>query len=211
MTKNKLNNKSNLIVSIDDYNEKNVQLALQIKKIGLQAIFYIDTGQPVAEIQIKAINALGHEIGCHTVHHPPDMKLLSPEAQLAEIEVAKKTIEENIGKPCKSFAYPRGRYNEHTIEALKKAGFETARTTIVLETENNDPYRMHTTVHAYDGRKEYKGRKWRELADFYLDHVMKNGGDMHVWGHTKELIENNQYVEFLDFLKHAVKLAKESA
>jgi peptidoglycan/xylan/chitin deacetylase (PgdA/CDA1 family) len=65
------------------------------------------------------------EIGGHTVSHPI-LAALPRTAQLAEIEQSKNRLEEILGHPVTSFAYPYGGtsdYTEETVAAVRQAGY----------------------------------------------------------------------------------------
>jgi len=74
----------------------------------------------------------GISFGAHTVSHPVLAKSL-PEQMADEIIRSKQTVEKQIRKEVRHFAYPFGRYgdfNDDTKRILQTAGFETAVTTI---------------------------------------------------------------------------------
>ena len=76
---------------------------------------------------------LSHEIelGGHTVRHPV-LSTLGPEAQREEIGGGRQGLEEGAGASLRAFAYPFGRrwdFDEHSVEAVRAAGFESAVTT----------------------------------------------------------------------------------
>ena len=65
------------------------------------------------------------EVGAHTVTHPV-LSALPIEAQNAEVQQSKSDLEEVLGRPVTSFAYPFGSaadYTEETIAAARRAGF----------------------------------------------------------------------------------------
>ena len=69
------------------------------------------------------------EIGSHTVTHP--VLTESPLAlQRDEVEKSKITLEEILGHPVKSFAYPYGAYAAETTAIVRDAGFTCACSTI---------------------------------------------------------------------------------
>lgn len=182
-----ISNNVQLVLSFDDYHPANIRLAELLKKYDLPATFFIETLTPGAEQQIKQLSKMGFEIGSHTMGHPPDIKQLSAEALRAELETSKLQIEGWTKKECRVFAYPRGRFNDDVVKAVERAGYTEARTTHVLKTAVEDPLRMPTTIHIFNGRKEYDGRPWMVMADFYLDYVKRTGGIFHLWGHAFEL------------------------
>jgi len=68
------------------------------------------------------------EIGSHTVTHPV-LSALPLIAQRAEMDGSKACLEEILGRPVASFAYPfggRSHYTEQTVAAVREAGFERA-------------------------------------------------------------------------------------
>lgn len=188
--------KGRVCLSFDDYHPLNLRIDEILHKEGICATFFIETREKAAQLQIRELFERGHEIGAHTIHHPMDLKLLHGVEAMSEIEGSKKMIESIIQRPCTVFAYPRGRFNDDVVAMVKKAGFEEARTTHVLKTECEDVLRMPTTVQIFNGRKEYNGRPWLQLAKFYLDHVVKNGGTLHIWGHANELEREGYWYEF---------------
>lgn len=193
--------KAKLIVSIDDYHPENLRLAADLRELGIRAMFYVETQPDGAHEQVTAIHGLGHEIGCHTWSHPGDMKLLNVEEMRAEIEIAKRQIEDATGCVPRSIAYPRGRFNDLVIQVAQACGFDEGRTTHVGQLQADDPMRQGTTVHAYNGRKEYHGRSWRTMADFWWAQAKREGGTFHIWAHLFELERDGQYQPFLDFLR----------
>lgn len=73
--------------------------------------------------QLRRCAANGVEIGSHTRTHPV-LALCTEEELTAELVGSKKEIEERIGTPCHTIAFPNGNYNEHTIRACEAAGYK---------------------------------------------------------------------------------------
>ena len=83
--------------------------------------------------QIKEMAGHSISFGAHTVNHPI-LSRTSMEIAEREIQESKKTIEEKIGRPVTSFAYPFGKksqYNADIFPILQNCGFECAVTTNV--------------------------------------------------------------------------------
>ena len=84
--------------------------------------------------------------GAHTVTHPILTRMSAREAR-DEIVRSKSSIEEKLGRPVVSFAYPNGTradFDEPIKRALKDAGFECAVTTIWgTNHSETDPYELH--------------------------------------------------------------------
>ena len=77
---------------------------------------------------IKELEKLGHEIGCHTAGH----KHLIQESQSiieSEIFLSLKYLKDKDFNVA-TFAYPYGGYDDRVIEIIKQAGFAGARSTI---------------------------------------------------------------------------------
>lgn len=79
---------------------------------------------------VKELSANGIELGAHTASHPI-LTRISLDNTSGELSKSKKRIEEEIGKPILSFAYPNGQssdFNNEVVDRVQKAGFEIAFT-----------------------------------------------------------------------------------
>ena len=65
------------------------------------------------------------EVGAHTVTHP-SLSALPMALQQSEIQESKKYLEEIIGRPVRSFAYPHGDYTADTVSIVRETGFSCA-------------------------------------------------------------------------------------
>jgi peptidoglycan/xylan/chitin deacetylase (PgdA/CDA1 family) len=68
------------------------------------------------------------EVGAHTVTHPA-LSTLPPASQRDEILGSKAHLEEVLGRPVTSFAYPYGQpshYTDETVSLVREAGFACA-------------------------------------------------------------------------------------
>lgn len=85
------------------------------------------------------------EVGCHTVTHP-QLSALDADSQRREIDESKARLEEILGRPVTSFAYPYGRecdYSFETVGLVRGAGFDCACTTSVGTVGRGaDPFRL---------------------------------------------------------------------
>jgi peptidoglycan/xylan/chitin deacetylase (PgdA/CDA1 family) len=85
------------------------------------------------------------EVGCHTMTHP-QLSSLSPSMQSNEIYGCKEYLENIIGHPVKSFAYPYGGqedYTSETVSLVRGMGFSSACSTLPgLVTKNSDPLQL---------------------------------------------------------------------
>jgi peptidoglycan/xylan/chitin deacetylase (PgdA/CDA1 family) len=68
------------------------------------------------------------EVGCHTMTHP-QLSSLSPSMQSDEIRGCKEYLEEILGHPVESFAYPYGGQDDYTgdtVSLVRGMGFSSA-------------------------------------------------------------------------------------
>jgi peptidoglycan/xylan/chitin deacetylase (PgdA/CDA1 family) len=139
-------------VTFDDgYKDNFINAVPVLKNLKISATFFITTGFinkfvcPKEETQldyrklfmswddIKNLSNDGFGIGCHTVNHNI-LSSLSKNGMAAEIKGSQKEIEEKIGKPVYSFAYPHGDFRDCpfklAIPILKECGIRLAVTTV---------------------------------------------------------------------------------
>ena len=190
-------------ISIDDGDQLDLRSADLLRDLGFAeyTTFFIPLKCGLSNTEIKEI-AEDFEIGGHTISHPQDLKLLKGNALAVEVGAPSGYLRKLIGKPIMKFAYPRGRFNDVVVEAVRKAGYMEARTAHVLKTDYNDPFRKPTTIHIYNGRKEYKGKGWGYWAYKLLD---ESPPYFHVWWHSWEVDRDGQWEALEKFLKYAKK------
>ena len=77
---------------------------------------------------IREMQDGGIEFGAHTVTH---CHLPSTDDRTAreEIRASREAVEAITGRPCRSFAYPFGKYEPRHVDIVRDAGFESAVTT----------------------------------------------------------------------------------
>lgn len=82
--------------------------------------------------QLHTLATDGFEMGAHTRTHSI-LARVSPQQLPDEIEGCKEEIEQRLGVPVWYFAYPNGRradYGPEVVEAVSKAGYQAAVTTV---------------------------------------------------------------------------------
>jgi peptidoglycan/xylan/chitin deacetylase (PgdA/CDA1 family) len=67
-------------------------------------------------------------IGSHTLSHPDDMRLLTPEQQEKELAESKQVLERQLGHPIPDLAYPNGKEDATTEQIARKIGYRMAFT-----------------------------------------------------------------------------------
>jgi peptidoglycan/xylan/chitin deacetylase (PgdA/CDA1 family) len=76
--------------------------------------------------QVAATAAQGASFGAHTRTHPILSRLSAAACEYDEIDGSKRRIEERLGFPVRSFAYPNGHsgdFTAATVGAVRRAGF----------------------------------------------------------------------------------------
>jgi peptidoglycan/xylan/chitin deacetylase (PgdA/CDA1 family) len=117
-------------ITFDDGCETDlIAAAPLLSEFGFRATFYITAGflgtaGYLSSAQLRELDHLGFEIGCHSMTHPYLSDL--PEAGLKrEIADAKLNIEQILGHAIEHFSCPGGRYDARTLEMARRAGFRT--------------------------------------------------------------------------------------
>ena len=123
-----------IVLTFDDgFQDFHTQALPLLKKFGFTATLYITTGfigetsrwlaeggdgqRPMLNVaQIQEIAASNIEIGAHTHTHPM-LDMLPQKQVVEEVERPKAILEDALGAPVESFAYPFGYYSD----AVKRA------------------------------------------------------------------------------------------
>ena len=94
--------------------------------------------------------------GAHTVHHPILGYLANPVEAAYEVHESHAILEQRLGHPLRSFAYPVGWLDQagyHGVRAAHESGFDWAVTTVYgFNTPDTDPYllrRIETDVNEH--------------------------------------------------------------
>jgi len=117
-------------ITFDDGCETDlIDAAPVLREFGARATFYLTAGflgTPgyLTADQVRQLDSLGFEIGCHSMTHPYLSDL--SDAELGrEIVDAKLHIERILGHAIEHFSCPGGRYDERTLATARRAGFRT--------------------------------------------------------------------------------------
>jgi peptidoglycan/xylan/chitin deacetylase (PgdA/CDA1 family) len=116
--------------SWDDGNKMDLKVAKLLNELNLKATFYIPIHWQMKSLSNSNVKKISRdfEIGSHSFSHRRIILLNKKELEF-ELTESKKILEKITNKEITSFAYPFGWYNEKTIQAVKKAGYNYARTT----------------------------------------------------------------------------------
>jgi peptidoglycan/xylan/chitin deacetylase (PgdA/CDA1 family) len=84
--------------------------------------------RPLSWDRIGELAEAGWEVGSHTASHP-HLSTVRDDADLArELEGSRATLEDRLGRPCPTLAYPYGDHDERVVEATRRAGYTAAST-----------------------------------------------------------------------------------
>ena len=84
--------------------------------------------RPLSWDRIGELAEAGWEVGSHTGSHP-HLSRVRDEAELArELEGSRATLEDRLGRPCRTLAYPYGDHDERVVAATRRAGYTAAST-----------------------------------------------------------------------------------
>ncbi len=215
---------SGLIVttSWDDGSILDLKLGELLTKYGIKGTFYIPCSSkritPMQKVDLTAL-AAGHEIGAHTVSHA-HLTLIRPSEAKTEIEGSKIYLEDITGKKIKMFCYPFGEFNGDIKQIVKAAGFIGARTVKFNGLKNiPDPYEFGITTAASNHQSDESGEiarysqavsikslsDWEIKAKVLFDLAIAEGGIWHLWGHSWEIDDHNDWDKLervLNYISH---------
>lgn len=137
-------------------------------------------GRLLDAAELRHMQSYGMEIGSHSVNHVR-LPALDDAALKLELSDSKSALEDVLGGPVSSFAYPYGAWDDRCAEAVKCAGYAAACTTRTgWALRDGDPYRLrrltvfnHDTLSSF-ARKLYFGShdvRWRDVARYALQRL----------------------------------------
>ncbi|WP_088226241.1 polysaccharide deacetylase family protein [Desulfosporosinus sp. FKB] len=150
------------VITFDDGYEDNYQTAYPLlKKYGYTATVFMISGYInekgfLTWPQLNELADNGWDIADHTRDHSYLTKL-SPLKVLSELESSKKALEKGLGHSVDYFAYPYGDLDNTVVQAVKKAGYLMAFTTLRGWADSNtNAYHVHRVYcYATMGMKEF--------------------------------------------------------
>jgi peptidoglycan/xylan/chitin deacetylase (PgdA/CDA1 family) len=93
----------------------------------------------VSWAEVREMSRHGVEFGSHTATHP-DVSILAPARAEQEIRSSKKVIEDKLGVPVTTFAYPYGKYNAPVRQIVKRHFRGACSTKLGKARVGSDPY-----------------------------------------------------------------------
>lgn len=222
-----------LTTSWDDGHPLDRRVAAELGRRGLPGTFYVPRhnveGRPVmAAADIRALAAEGFELAAHTSDHVR-LPGLSREAARRQIEEGRHWLEDVLGAPVRGFAYPGGHPGPWGRALAREAGFAYARTTRMLCLgPGPDPFAMGTTAQIFHHGLPALLRNWLRhggggnrlavLSDLrsggglpaamavLFARARRQGGVLHLWGHSWEIEQRDLWAAFDDIMAMAADL-----
>lgn len=145
---------SNLIITVDDGNLSDVQVALPaLLDRGVKAHFFICAGRLgrpgfLADADVRSLKAAGMTVGSHGMHHRRWSALAASELR-EEIEGAKLRLEDTVQAPVDTVAVPFGEYNRRVLMAVRRARFSRVFTSDQGHASADAWLQPRNTIHRY--------------------------------------------------------------
>jgi peptidoglycan/xylan/chitin deacetylase (PgdA/CDA1 family) len=145
----------------DGYDDTLAAIELLCER-GLRASVYVTTGQIGArpmigrdQLRLLADRPDAIELGAHSVTHPRLDELSLSEVE-SEVSDSKRQLEQLLGRPVETFAYPYGAYDRRVREAVMAAGFlSAAAVKNALSHREDDPWAIaRWTVRSVTGAQQ---------------------------------------------------------
>lgn len=181
------------VITFDDGYVDNLAACNELQKRGIRATWFIVAGsigqtprwpadgRPEGRLlnasELREMHDAGMEIGSHSVNHVR-LTEVDDAHLIEELAESKTTLEDLLGNPVDSFAYPYGAWNERCAAAVKQAGYNAACTTRTgWALRDQDPHQLRRlTIFNQDtastlARKLYFGGHdvgWRDVARHVL-------------------------------------------
>jgi peptidoglycan/xylan/chitin deacetylase (PgdA/CDA1 family) len=167
-----------VVITFDDgYRDFYTDAFPVLSKYGHQATMFIVTGrtgdQPIHRddcefmtwAEVREVAHYGIEIGSHTVSHPELFQLTEPHVE-DELALSKRTIEDQLGRPVRSFAYPFAfpeedeRFTAVLQHLLERNGYENGVSTIVgtASREHNRFVLPRVPVNSFDDLSLFRAK-----------------------------------------------------
>jgi peptidoglycan/xylan/chitin deacetylase (PgdA/CDA1 family) len=117
-----------VVLSFDDGYKDDVRTILpMLRRHGWPATFFVITGRDalpdyLSWPEIRTLDRAGMDLGSHTVDHT-ELLGLAPARLRWELVTSRDALERHLGHPIRWFAYPAGRYDATSENAVATAGY----------------------------------------------------------------------------------------
>lgn len=190
-----------VVITFDDGYADNFAAFEMLAERGMRATWFMVSGsigrapawpgdgRPAGRLlsgdELRAMQAGGMEIGSHTRSHCR-LTETPPENLEDELRGSRADLEDLLGRPVTSFAYPYGGFDERSVEAVRGAGYAAACTTRTgWALRDGDALRMRrVSVFNGDGLGSFARKlafadndvSWTRLGRYALDRVRSRLG-----------------------------------
>jgi peptidoglycan/xylan/chitin deacetylase (PgdA/CDA1 family) len=190
--------KTAFIMSWDDGVQNDLRCAQALKKHAFRGTYFLVHSAPVLKVA-ASLEAMGMEVGSHTWSHVP-LSQRDPDQAVAECVQMRKAIEEIVGHPIVSFAYPFGLidgYDSHgnfVVNSAALAGYWSGRVTRDGQLNLLDNPNLMTLAPSgrWNDNTNALEAKWTLASQ-------RPGGVFHIWGHSWEMVTEDDWTR-LDHL-----------
>ena len=184
-----------VITSWDDGPVTDSRCADLLQRYGFKGTFFVNERSSSRKV-VREIEQKGMEIGSHTVNHLRG-RLVSPQRWVWECLQMRLSLEETLGHPVLSFAYPYNyspAYDEtgdYVLRGVTQAGYWSGRTTQTGQEEITG-YRspLALVTNGY-----FKGRV-PELQETWNKAMNKPGSIFYFWGHSWDNKNEQDWADF---------------
>ena len=137
--------------------------------------------------ELRELGRAGVRPGCHTRSHP-DLRGLAPGEMSDQVIGAKARIEDALGVPVETFAYPYGAYDRQ-VRALVAAHFSIAcATTLGFVGSNSDPFAVERLDMYYLRSPALVARLFTPSVSGYL-RLRRSLRDLQARGHRPTTVQ----------------------
>ncbi len=185
-----------LTMSYDDGRIYDRRLVEIFNKYGIRATFHLSSSKLGEEgyISPDEVGELykGHEVSCHTVHHP-DLCSLPPQCVINEIYEDRKALEKLCGYIVRGMSWPFSNYNDEVISIAAQCGIKYVRCGDVTKAFYAPDNFMAWTPTCHH----------RDCLALASDFLKREGRSslFYVWGHSYEFDLNNNFDTIEEFCK----------
>lgn len=200
--------------SFDDAVLQDVRMVELMNKYNLKGTFNLNSellgcggfltinGQRVAHYKLRAEDVkdvyAGHEVAVHTLTHP-DLRNLSEEEIIREIEEDRKNLEALVGYEIRGMAYPYGAVGDRETEIIR----DNTKILYSRTTKDTDSFdrqenllELMPNVHFSNFERMYR------LACTFIEMKPDIPQIFYIWGHSYETdIDSTYWTKLEDFFR----------
>lgn len=179
-----------LTMSYDDGRIQDVRLVEIFNKYGIKATFHLNGNnyKNKTDEELKELAKLyeGHEVSCHTAHHP-HLEHMPMSMCTKEIVEDRAILEKMCGYVIRGMSYPFGTWSESVIAAMRAGGMEYSRTVNPTNSFGlpRDPMTWNPTCHH---NVDIEGMWDKMLAATWMTLPL-----LYIWGHSYEFDRDNNW------------------